>query len=172
MSKLLYAQGKNVVKDILSKNKNLLTACQMHDFPKFYSQKNVKGFDNVIQHINSFKDKDANSIQAIIYIINKINNDKDFNLCTTDLSILDGLYQYSRGAQNKKIKKSAAYKKVLNSPFNREYLHDLEKFGQDVPCSDTFKIFADSNILFDKRGYSIFDLNLKYIKLNSIYQSY
>ena len=45
----------------------------------------------------------------------------------------------------------------------------IKKFKDALPKNqmnnDEFKIFADSNVLFNKRIYSKFDLQLKYIKL-------
>ena len=45
----------------------------------------------------------------------------------------------------------------------------IKKFKDSLPKTqmnnDEFKIFADSNVLFNKRIYSKFDLQLKYIKL-------
>lgn len=40
-----------------------------------------------------------------------------------------------------------------------------EKFPKTQMNSATYKVFADSNVLFNKRIYSKFDLSLKYIKL-------
>ena len=42
-----------------------------------------------------------------------------------------------------------------------------ETFPKTQMNNKTFMIFADSNILFNKRLYSIFDLSLKYIKIRT-----